>query len=69
MKTDLNILDADGFYEALTHTHDGLSESQSHVFHASLALLLANQIGDQSILLDCIRAARDSVAGATPTHQ
>lgn len=68
MKTDLNIPDADGFYEALTQAHDGLGESQSHVFLASLALLLANQIGDQAILLDCIRAARDSVAGVPSTH-
>ncbi len=68
MKTDLNIPDADGIYEALSHAHDGLDEYQGRIFHASLALLLANQIGDQAILLDCIRAARDSVAGAPSTH-
>lgn len=68
MKSELNIPDPDAFYEALTHAHDGLSESESHLFHASLALLLANQIGDQSILYECIRAARDCVRDTTPIH-
>lgn len=61
MKTDLNIPDADAFHEALARAHEGLSEHQSHVFHAGLALLLANQIGDQTILYECIAAARGSV--------
>ncbi|WP_020656773.1 DUF2783 domain-containing protein [Massilia niastensis] len=67
MKTELNIPDADGFYEALSTAHDGLSEGQGQLFHASLALLLANQIGDQALLHECIRAARDSVCAPDST--
>ena len=58
MKTDLNIADPDGFYEAWTTAHGGLTESQSADLDARLVLLLANQVGDLAVLLECIAAAR-----------
>jgi hypothetical protein len=58
MKTDLHISDPDGFYEAWVATHEGLSESESADLDARLVLLLANQVGDMQVLLDCIAAAR-----------
>ena len=58
MKTDLHIGDPDGFYEAWVAAHDGLSESESADLDARLVLLLANQVGDMQVLLDCIAAAR-----------
>ena len=58
MRTELNIVDPDGFYEAWTAAHRGLSESQSADLDARLVLLLANQVGDMAVLLDCIAAAR-----------
>jgi len=58
MKTDLHIGDPDGFYEAWVAAHDGLSESESADLDARLVLLLANQVGDLQVLLDCIAAAR-----------
>lgn len=57
MKTESNIADPDGFYEAWTAAHQGLSESQSADLDARLVLLLANQVGDMKVLLDCIAAA------------
>ena len=57
MKTHANIADADGFYEAWLLAHEGLSEAESADLDARLVLLLANQIGDQSILLECIAEA------------
>ena len=58
MNLDPNIPDPDGFYEALVEAHEGLSEKDSAALNARLVFLLANQIGDQSILYDCISAAR-----------
>ena len=58
MKTDLNIADPDGFYEAWTKAHEGLSDAESADLDARLVLLLANQVGDSAVLLECIAAAR-----------
>jgi hypothetical protein len=63
MKTDRNIPDADGFYEALIAANEGLSEAESEAFLLRFALLLANQIGDQQVLLDAIAAARTMLPG------
>jgi hypothetical protein len=61
MKTELNIADPDAFYEAWTLAHEGLSDAASADLDARLVLLLANQVGDLRVLLECIAAAR--VAG------
>jgi len=58
MRTDPNIPDPDSFYAALVAAHEGLSDAQSAELNARLVLLLANQIGDQQTLIDCIAAAR-----------
>ena len=58
MKTEANIADPDGFHAAWTEAHEGLTEAQSADLDARLVLLLANQVGDQRTLLDCIAAAR-----------
>jgi Protein of unknown function (DUF2783) len=59
MKTELQLLDADGFYEQLLDAHDGLGPEQSELLNARLILLLANQVGDGAILAQCIAAARE----------
>ena len=59
MKTELNLTDADGFYELLLDAHHGLTPQQSELFNARLILLLANQVGDAKVLAACIQAARD----------
>lgn len=58
MKTNLNLQDADSFYEQLLDAHEGLSKEQSQLLNARLILLLANQVGDANVLRDCIEAAR-----------
>lgn len=60
MKLDPNIANPDGFYEALVQAHEGLSDKDSTALNARLVFFFANQIGDHSILLDCIDAARKS---------
>ena len=58
MKTTLNFTDHDAFYERLITAHQGLNESQSAALNARLLLLLANQVGDESVLAQCVDAAR-----------
>ena len=58
MNTNPNIPDSDGFYAALIRAHEGLSEAQSAELNARLVFLLANQVGDQQVLLACVAAAR-----------
>lgn len=58
MKTELNLHDADTFYEQLLNAHEGLSAEQSEQLNMRLILLLANQVGDAAILRDCIESAK-----------
>jgi hypothetical protein len=58
MRTDPNIPDPDGFYAAIVAAHEGLTDAASAALNARLVFLLANQIGDQRVLADCIAAAR-----------
>lgn len=51
----------DDFYEALIDTHQGLSDEQSLAVNARLILLLANHIGDISILKEAMQIARQDV--------
>lgn len=58
MLSSPNIPDADAFYAALIRAHEGLSSEQSLELNTRLVMLLANQIGDQHVLDECIEAAR-----------
>jgi hypothetical protein len=57
MRNDPNISDPDGFYAALVAAHEGLTDAESAAINARLIFLLANQIGDQQVLLECVAAA------------
>lgn len=48
----------DDVYNALMDAHEGLSDAESHALNARLVLLMANQIGDASILTDLMHTAR-----------
>ena len=60
MKTTLNFEDADAFYESLLDAHQGLSREQSEAFNARLILLMANQLGNTAVLMECISAAAEN---------
>lgn len=62
MNTTPNFSDHDAFYEQLLAAHEGLTEAQSAQLNARLILLLANQVGEQSVLAECIAAARATMA-------
>jgi hypothetical protein len=51
----------DDFYEALIETHRDLSDEQSQLLNAKLILLLANQVGDISVLKQALAIARENI--------
>jgi hypothetical protein len=51
----------DDFYEALIDTHRDLSDEQSAMVNAKLVLLLANHVGDISVLREAMQIARNDV--------
>ncbi len=48
----------DDFYELLIDTHRDLSDEQSAMVNAKLVLLLANHVGDITVLREAMRIAR-----------
>ena len=48
----------DDFYNALMDAHAGLAEAESHALNARLVLLMANRIGDLSVLREILETAR-----------
>ncbi|ANQ86842.1 hypothetical protein dqs_3825 [Azoarcus olearius] len=51
----------DDFYEMLIDTHRDLTDEQSAMLNARLILLLANQVGDLSVLREAMQIAREGV--------
>lgn len=60
--TQPNLPSPDDFYQVLTDMHRGLSDEQSADVNARLILLLSNHIGDQAVLADAMRIAREHIA-------
>ena len=67
--TDINLSDPDGFYEALISTHSDLSPTQSEALNARLVLLMANHIGDLSVLREAMKLARSSIVNDPTTER
>jgi hypothetical protein len=61
LRTDPNLTDPDGFYEALVTAQEGLTPEAAEQMKARLILLLANHIGDDTVLREAIAAARKNV--------
>ena len=51
----------DDFYAALLAAHEGLGEEQSAALNATLVLLLANHIGELSVIREALSRARTIV--------
>jgi hypothetical protein len=51
----------DDFYEALIETHKDLTDDQSTLVNAKLVLLLANHVGDLTVLREAVQIARQGV--------
>ena len=52
-----NIDGVDDFYAELLAAHDGLEKDQSDALSARLILILANHIGERTVLTEAIKAA------------
>ncbi len=58
LNTEANIAAPDDFYAALIEMHRGLTPELSALVNARLILLLANHVGNTTILREAIVAAR-----------
>lgn len=58
--TQKNLADQDGSYAALIGAHRGLSTAESAAFNARLVLILANHIGDASVLEAALKLAAET---------
>lgn len=61
LNTNPNIAQPDDFYEALIAVHRDLTPAQSQIVNAKLILLLANHIGDRTVLDAALVKARCGV--------
>jgi Protein of unknown function (DUF2783) len=64
LNTELNLANADDVYEALIHTHHGLTPEQSQLLNAKLILLLINHIGDRIVIDAALALARAGITDA-----
>ena len=53
-----SLQDADHFYAAFVAAHAGLSDEASELLNARLILILANHIGERSVLDEALELAR-----------
>ena len=61
MNTAPTLRDPDSFYERLIDAQRGLDAEASQLVLMRLVFLLANQIGDDTVIAQCIEAARRPV--------
>lgn len=56
--TKPNLTAPDNFYADLIAVHEGLSDDESEALNARLILILANHIGDNSLLRSALSMAK-----------
>jgi hypothetical protein len=61
LQREANTKDPDGLYAAIIDAHADLSDADSAALNARLVLLLANHIGDESVLREALGVARKSI--------
>ena len=54
-----NLADPDDWYAELLAAHEGLSEAESRALDARLVLILANHVGDRTVLGEALALARE----------
>ena len=59
LKTNPNLTRPDDVYAKLIAAHEGLNEAESHAMNARLILLLINHIGDEEVIAEALKAARE----------
>ena len=61
LSREANSKDPDALYAAIIEAHAGLSDADSAALNARLVLLLANHIGEESVLREALDVARKSI--------
>ena len=61
LRRTLNLARPDDVYNAIVDAHRDLSDEQCRAFDARLILLLANHVGDEAVLREALRAARETM--------
>jgi hypothetical protein len=61
LQREANSRDPDALYAAIIEAHVGLSDADSAALNARLVLLLANHIGDESVVREALSVARESI--------
>ncbi|MGH8287379.1 MAG: DUF2783 domain-containing protein [Steroidobacteraceae bacterium] len=55
---ELRLRDPDACYAALVEAIDSVGDERATLYLAALVLILANEIGDQEVVIEAIDAAR-----------
>ena len=61
LSTSSNFAKPDDAFRAIVEAHRGLSDEQSADLDAALVLVLANHIGDESVVREALSVARESI--------
>jgi hypothetical protein len=64
-----NFADPDAAYRMIVEAHRGLSDEDSALLNTALTLILANHIGDTSVLGDAIALAKRRLTGDPSNNQ
>jgi hypothetical protein len=68
LDTKARFADPDAAYRAIIEAHRGLTESESAELNAALVLILANQLGDMTMLHEALVLAQRSITGLRDPH-
>ncbi len=60
LKRILNLARPDEIYNAIVDAHKGLDDDQARAFDARLILLLANHVGDETVIREALTEAAGS---------
>jgi hypothetical protein len=64
LKTTPNLARTDDVYQALIDAQEVLSPTDAERFRARLILLLANQVGDDEVVMEAIASATEGLENA-----
>ena len=69
LSTQSNFADPDAAYRMIVEAHRGLSDDDSALLNTALVLILANHIGDPSVLGDAIALTKRRLTGDQSNNQ
>ena len=63
--TKANLAKPDEIYAQLIVTHEDLSDQESHALNARLILILINHIGDNTVISEALKLAKNTKVETT----